>query len=285
MSVETLQPVAVERPSGGFPLWRRQVGAIFGLELRKTFLRAGAFLVLVLCAIPIVLLALRAVMMPIQRHTPSLIEDATLYAQVFGFLVRGVIFFGCVGIFTHLFRGEVLQRSLHFYFLAPMRRQVLMVGKYVTGLVASIVLFGAVTLITFWLTYLPSGAQGSDYVWHGDGLSQALLYLGISTLACVGYGALFLTLGLFYRNPMLPAAAVLGWEGINFLLPPLLKRFSVLFYLESLYPVGINDGPLAFPAEPVASWISILGLVALAAVLLWIAGRRVRRFEVLYGED
>ena len=35
-----------------------------------------------------------------------------------------------------------------------------------------------------------------------------MLYLGITVLACIGYGAVFLTLGLFFRNPMLPAAAV-----------------------------------------------------------------------------
>ncbi len=286
MSVETLQPVALaERPAGGFPLWRRQVGAIFFLELRKTFLRGGSILVVLLCALPIALLAARAVIGPLRHRVPSLIENATSFATVYGFLVRGVIFFGCVAIFTHLFRGEVLQRSLHFYFLAPLRRPVLMVGKYLAGLAASIALFGATTVVCFWLTYLPSGAQGRDYLWNGGGLGQSMVYLGITVLACVGYGAVFLTLGLFFRNPMLPAAGVLGWETINFLLPPLLKRFSVLFYLESLFPVQISEGPLAFPAEPVAPWISILGLFALAAALLWVAGRRVKRFEVLYGED
>jgi len=274
-----------DRPTAGFPLWRRQVGAIFGLELRKTFLRGGAVLILLLCGLPVLLLGVRAIAMPLQHHVPGLIEDAATFAQVFGFLVRGVFFFGCVAIFTHLFRGEVLQRSLHFYFLAPLRRPVLMVGKYVAGLAAAIVLFGATTLACYWLNYLPSGAQGRDFLWNGGGLGQAMLYLGITVLACIGYGAVFLTLGLFFRNPMLPAAAVLGWESINFLLPPLLKRFRVLFYLQSLYPVQISDGPLAFPAEPVAPWISILGLVALATALLWIAGRRVQRFEVLYGED
>jgi hypothetical protein len=286
MSVDALatgQPA--ERPTGGFPLWRRQVGAIFGLELRKTFLRGGSILVVLLCALPIILLAARAIIVPLRHNVPGLIENATIFAQVYGFLVRGVIFFGCVAIFTHLFRGEVLQRSLHFYFLAPLRRPVLMVGKYLAGLAAAVVLFGTTTVACFWLTYLPSGAQGRDYLWHGGGLGQAMLYFGITVLACIGYGAVFLTLGLFFRNPMLPAAAVLGWETINFLLPPLLKRFSVLFYLESLFPVQISEGPLAFPAEPVAAWISILGLCALAAALLWIAGRRVKRFEVLYGED
>ncbi len=287
MSVASVTAPAVDapRPMHGFPLWRRQIGAIFGLELRKTFLRGGSLLIFFLCALPLALLVGRAIVLPMRGITPGLTEDASTYAQVFAFFVRGVVFFGCVAIFTHLFRGEVLQRSLHFYFLAPLRRPVLMVGKYLAGLAAAIALFGATAAACFWLTYLPSGAQGREYLWHGGGFAQGALYVGITALACVGYGAVFLTLGLLFRNPMLPAAAVLGWESVNFLLPPLLKYFSVLFYLQSLFPVQISDGPLAFPAEPVAAWISILGLLALAGLLLWIAGRRVLRFEVLYGED
>lgn len=285
MSVAELAPQVVPRPTSGWPLWRRQIAAIFGLELRKTFLRGGAVLILLLCALPITLLAVRAAVLPLRAHVPGLTENATTFAQVFEFLVRGVVFFGCVAIFTHLFRGEVLQRSLHFYFLAPMKRQVLMVGKYLAGWVAASAVFGLTTAVCFWLTYLPSGAQGREYMWNGQGMGQAMLYVGITVLACIGYGAVFLTLGLFFRNPMLPAAAVLGLETINFLLPPLLKHFSVIYYLQSLVPVRISEGPLAFPADPVAPWIAVLGLFGLAAALLWLAGRRVRRFEVLYGED
>ncbi|MEO8504642.1 MAG: hypothetical protein ABI609_12150 [Acidobacteriota bacterium] len=284
MTTDTFQP-ASSALLNGFPLWRRQIGAILGLEIRKTFLRGGAILIGLLCLLPLALLVLRAVIMPLQGHTPGLIEDTQTFAQIFGFLIRGVVFFGCVAIFTHLFRGEVLQRSLHFYFLAPIRRQVLMVGKYLAGLLAAVLTFGTTTLVGYWLTYLPTGAQGREYLWHGPGLGQALIYFGITVLACVGYGAVFLTLGLFFRNPMLPAAAVLGWETINFILPPLLKKFSVVYYLQSLFPVQISDGPLAFPADPVAPWIAIVGLLALASLLLWIAARRVRTFEVLYGED
>ncbi len=40
----------------------------------------------------------------------------------------------------NLFRGDIVDRSLHFYFLSPVRREVLVVGKYLSGLVTSIVL-------------------------------------------------------------------------------------------------------------------------------------------------
>ena len=68
--------------------------------------------------------------------------DSIMFAGVFQFFfLRLAIFFGCLGIFMNLFRGEVLDRSLHFYFLAPIRREVLMAGKFLAGLLATCTIF------------------------------------------------------------------------------------------------------------------------------------------------
>ena len=82
------------------------------------------------------LLALRVLATMLQA-IPGRGRSATM-AQTYGvifqlFFVRLVVFFGCFGIFTYLVRGEMLERSLHFYFLAPLRRDVFVVGKYLAG--------------------------------------------------------------------------------------------------------------------------------------------------------
>jgi ABC-type transport system involved in multi-copper enzyme maturation permease subunit len=46
----------------------------------------------------------------------------------------------------NLFRGELVDRSLHYYFLSAVRRDVLVVGKYLSGLITSIVLFCGLTI-------------------------------------------------------------------------------------------------------------------------------------------
>ena len=35
----------------------------------------------------------------------------------------------------------MIDKSLHFYLLAPIRREVLLVGKYLAGLIATVVIF------------------------------------------------------------------------------------------------------------------------------------------------
>ena len=65
-------------------------------------------------------------------------QDSYVFAGVFQFFfIRLAVFFGCLGIFMNLFRGEMLDKSLHFYLLAPIRREILLIGKYLAGLLAA----------------------------------------------------------------------------------------------------------------------------------------------------
>ena len=83
-----------------------------------------------------------------ENELRSIPKDSLIFATVFQFFyLRLAIFFGCVGIFTNLFRGEMLDKSLHFYLLAPIRREVLLVGKYLAGLIATVVIFTTSTAL------------------------------------------------------------------------------------------------------------------------------------------
>ncbi|MBL8172747.1 MAG: hypothetical protein JNJ50_31775, partial [Acidobacteria bacterium] len=119
----------------------------------------------------------------------------------------------------------------------------------------------------------------------GPGLSQCLTYIGITVLACIGYGAVFMVIGLFFRNPIIPALAVYGWEWVNFLLPPLLKKISIIHYLRTLAPVPMSEGPLATIVEPTPAWISIPSLILFTGIVLILASLRIRKLEISYGSE
>jgi ABC-type transport system involved in multi-copper enzyme maturation permease subunit len=197
-----------------------------------------------------------------------------------------VVFFGCAWIFMNLFRGDLVDRSLHYYFLSSVRREVLVVGKYVSGLATSILLFGGTTILSMLLLYLPRFySESLRFFLDGQGLAQISTYAGITVLACVGYGAFFVVVGLFVRNPIIPALLLYGWEWLNFLLPPLLKKISVIHYLNSLTPVPIDEGPFAVVAEPTPAWIAIPSLIIVTIVVLVVAAYRIRKMEIRYGSD
>jgi ABC-type transport system involved in multi-copper enzyme maturation permease subunit len=186
----------------------------------------------------------------------------------------------------NLFRGEIVDRSLHYYFLSPVKREVLVVGKYISGLVTSLILFVLMTALAIFFIYLPLGYSGAmSHLFDGPGLNQVLTYLGITVLACIGYGAAFLVIGLFFRNPIIPAVILYGWEFINFLLPPFLKKISIIHYLHSLTPVPIPEGPFAIVSEPTSAWLTIPGLILMTIAVLVMASVRIRRMEIKYGGD
>jgi ABC-type transport system involved in cytochrome c biogenesis permease component len=284
----TVNTVPDNSAKAGLPwsLWWRQIRAIFRLEIRKNFLGKRSILIYLLAFFPIFILGSLALVFPPKTHNFANLH--TIFAWIYGGLIlRTVVFFGCAWIFMNLFRGELVDRSLHYYFLSPVRREVLVVGKYFSGLVTSIALFTTTTVIAMLLLYVPHfSSESSRFFFEGPGLGQLLTYVGITVLACIGYGAFFLVVGLFFRNPIIPALVLYGWEAINFLLPPLLKKISVIHYLNSLTPVPApGAGPFAVIAEPTPAWLAIPGLLIVTLLVLVAAGYRIRRLEIKYGGD
>jgi hypothetical protein len=221
-------------------------------------------------------------------------EDRAIFAGVFQyFYLRLAIFFGCLGIFMYLLRGEMSNRTLHFWFLAPARREVLLAGKYAAGLIASAVIFGGGALLAFAAMLWPHDSVEVQAYWNAGGMRHLFWYAAAASLGCLGYGSVFLAVGMYVRNPILPAAVLLAWEGINGILPHVLQRMSILYYLQSLSPVPApieSDAPalirlLAVPAAPASRPGAILGLLLLTAFVLWIGSIAVRRMQISYGAD
>src|SRR5437660_10226547 len=124
------------------------------------------------------LIGAHAIDSPLGRHC-SLEEDTRILAGIFQlFYLRLGIFFGCMGLFTWLFRGEIVEKSLHYYFLAPVRRELLVLGKYLAGMITAVFFFGLSVLLSFTLMYGHFGPAGKAYVFNGPGLGQLMSYMG-----------------------------------------------------------------------------------------------------------
>lgn len=285
-TAETIQSQPAAELGSQWSLWLRQIAAIMRLDVKRNFFGKRAVLIYLMALMPIGLLSLMAILPPGFAW-----DDFSQYPLRFSLIynaliLRTVVFFGCAWIFMNLFRGEIVDRSLHYYFLAALRREVLLTGKYLSGLVTSIILFTTVTVVSMFLLFFPHFFSPSvRFFLDGPGIGQLFTYAVITILACVGYGAFFMVVGLFFRNPIIPALVLYGWEWINFLLPPLLKKISVIHYLNSLVPVPLSEGPFAVVAEPTPAWISIPGLLIVTVLVLFVASRRIRRMEIRYGGD
>jgi ABC-type transport system involved in multi-copper enzyme maturation permease subunit len=268
-------------------LFASQISVLVRNEVRRNLFSRRRIWVYLLAFIPVVIFIIHNIFS--RYHTdPSRIEDDTevLAAFVQLYYFRLGIFFACMGIFTWLFRGEMVERTLHYQFLVPVRREVLVVGKFLAGAVISIALFEIAVFACFFLTYSRFGAAGSSYVFDGPGLRQLGAYLLATPLACIGYGAVFLALSLLFKNPIIPGAMLLGWETIIPIFPAWAQRLSVSFYLKHLCPVNPPiEGPMAIftiVAEPVSPFIAVFGLLCLTVAILVLSCFLIHRLEITY---
>ena len=258
------------------------------IEVRRNLLSWRAWWVYFLAFIPAALILGHAVF---DHHPASGLSDDTIVLAgiVQFYYVRLGIFFGCLGIFSRLIRGEMIERSLHFYLLSPVRREVLLLAKFAAGSISAVLLFSTAIILDFSLMYVGFGAAGREYVFRGPGLGQLEAYLLVVVLGCLGYGAVFLLLSMMFRNPTPAAMLVLGWEAINPVLPSLLQKLSVASYLRHLMPVSVGgDGIFALltvETEPVPGWAAALGLLALIVVVLGYSCYRMRRLEIRYATE
>lgn len=273
----------------GLPLWSNQLRAIFRIELGKALFTKRAFSCYALAVMPVLIFFIAATE-SIQEGEPTLgaIENAR---EMFGFtfsalIIAGVVFFGCAAIFTNLFRGEILDRSMHYYLLTPVRREVIVLAKYLAGLSASFLLFSVSVALSFLLLYLPYGLEQliSDLT-NGIVFQHLGRYIGTTLLACMGYGSIFMATGLLMRNPFIPIVIIAAWEAIHFILPPALKLFSVIFYLKGLLPIPIHEGPLAVIASPPPVWVSITGMIGLSMLAIIVSVLILNRLEIKYSDE
>jgi hypothetical protein len=269
-------------------LWWLQMRRLVRIEVRRNLFSRKAIWIYFLAFIPTAIIFVHLIFDTHPAFALSY-DTNTLAGVVQFYYIRLGVFFGCLGIFARLIRGEMIERSLHFYMLAPVRREILLLAKFAAGSISALLLFGSAIIMDFALMYAGFGPAGQDYVFHGPGLAALDAYLLIIVLGCLGYGAVFLLLSMIFRNPTPAAMLVLGWEFINPVLPALLQKISVASYLRHLMPITVTGkgifALLTVETEPVSGWAACLGLLTVIIVVLAYSCFRIRRLEIRYSSD
>lgn len=253
-----------------------QALAVAAVDLRR-FLRSRRVVPFVFLALlPAVLLGtitwfLRGTALPPNRMP-------ALYAEMFhGLVLQGTLFFGLAAAFSGLFRNEIQEKSLHFLFLSPVRRPSMVLGKYLSGLAATGLLFGGGVVVSAIVLQMIGRASPP--------LTSLLAYVLITLLACVGYGGIFLVLGLVAKSPAVPAILVWALERFSFFFPLALKRCTVTYYLNSLAPYPFELGPLAVISDPASAPLAVLAPVVLGLAGCGLGVLALMRLEVKYGAE
>ena len=270
--------------------WRLFASQIFVLvrnEVRRNLFTRRRIWIYLLALLPVVMILAHAISDRNNVNPAQIEEDTQVLAGIVQlYYFRLGIFFACMAIFTWLFRGEMVERTLHYQFLVPVRREVLVVGKFLAGAIIAIAVFETAVFACFYFMYSRFGSAGKSYVFDGPGLAQLGSYLLVTALACLGYGAVFLAFSLLFKNPIIPGVVIMGWEAIAPIFPAWAQRLSITFYLKHLCPVSLPiRGPLAIftiVPEPVSPFIAVLGLLCLTIAILALSCFLIHRMEITY---
>jgi ABC-type transport system involved in multi-copper enzyme maturation permease subunit len=272
-----------EKPWG---LWQRQLVRIALFEFRKIMAGRWWLAGVVAAGGPLFFMGI-ALLNGGADQAPRVAEVSTVFAGIFQtYILRLAIFFVAADTFSRLYRGEIMEKTLHYYLLSPVRREVVLLGKYLAGIGQMALTFVPATIAAHVMLFMVAGQRTLEaHFVGGQGVSHTISYAGVALLACVGYGAVFLTTGLIARNPIAIAVIFLGWESINVFLPAAFQKLSIIHYLQSICPVPLPFGPLAVITEPTSPWISVPGMLLMTAAVLTLATFLMRRAEVSYTTD
>lgn len=161
------------------------------------------------------------------------------------------------------FRNEIDTETLVYLTDRSVTRPMIVVGKYLGALVASLGLVLPATLLP--LAFAEAGG-GIPYA-----LDVPVAMAVAAVLAAVAYGGFFLFLGLVSRSALL-IGLLFGflWEELLPLLPGDVPRLTVIFYLRSFLSWELVSGPLSHFSTVVALSASVAAPVGLgvASVVL-----------------
>ncbi len=218
----------------------RQLFAVYTLALRRLIRSNYVWGVLVLCALPIGISILIAATAS-EQFSPSGVVVAyqpmlrTLFIHFIVFFVGNLSGYAVI-------RQDMDERTLHYLFLQPVKRWTLVLAKFA----AFISVAGAMCVASIWITYfilvLPQAGPGGLVadLFAGGRLVGLIKESIVILLGLTAFGSFAMLMASFFKNQAY-ALFWLLWESALPYLPSIMKKFTVMHYLQSLLPEKPTD--------------------------------------------
>jgi ABC-2 type transport system permease protein len=184
-----------------------------------------------------------------------------------------------LGVFygTSLIADEIEDKTITYLFTRPIRRSAVLVGKYLAYLVCTILVVLPGVMLVYFLI-VPFRQIGASF-------SLLLMDLGILAIGLAAYGGLFALVGTTLRRPLVVGLVfAFGWEQFALIMPGYVRRFTLMYYIQSLVPhampaEGVQSLLQAFFSDTPSTVTSLVSLAVAITVSLALAGRVVERRE------
>ena len=184
-----------------------------------------------------------------------------------------------------LVADEVDSKTIIYLFTRPIRKYSIIAGKFIAYMLEVSLILIPPMLLTYLIVAAGNGISSSPVL----SLSHFGKQIGATMLALVTYGAIFAFLGTWSKRPVvLGLLFAFGWEKIAIIVPGVIRKFSVIHYLMSIFPEGkamsgfrIHLPPGVIPdSSPLSSVVTLLVVVIIfLALTVFTIYRKEYKFE------
>lgn len=251
--------------------------SMFQLSLRRLVYSRFLWANLILGALPVVITILWACFADIGMEAAEGVEGSKAIVakanDVFQVMLRTlylqfIVFFVAIVFGFSIMRQESDDQTLHYLFLQPVERWIIVMGK----LAASLVLGMLVCMASYWLTYLIMnlklfGVRTVVGQLFGEGYVVFMLKeCGVIALALVAYTSIAMIFGSLFKSVAF-AIILMAWEAGLPYLPGTMKLWTIMHYLQSLLPQPVVGDHKLFEiwSEPASVLMSLSVIFCMSA--------------------
>jgi len=185
----------------------------------------------------------------------------TAYLQFLVLMVS--LFYG-----TALVADEVENKTLTYITTRPVPKWLLLTGKYIAYILIGLGISFHSILLNYIILYSMDG-------W-GHLLDHSLILcndLAVVLLGLITYGAIFCFLGAAVKRPLVVGLIFCaGWESLITYLPGITRKFTVMHFLQSLFPhISGQEIALLFPNQSAGIGESVGMLLFYSAIFFGLA--------------
>jgi len=253
---------------------------IFGITIMQTMRSKKTIFIMIATFLPVLFAVYHRVA---ARGTP--IDSVHVLSLIMPFFLQFLSALVALFYATALIADEVDGKTITYLFTRPIKKYSIIVGKFSAYMLEASIILVPPMLLTYLIIAAGNGISTEPILSLGHFGKQ----LGVTMLALAAYGAIFTFFGAWWRRPVvLGLLFAFGWEKVAIIVPGIIKKFSVIHYLMSIFPKGkvMKQFRMHMPPEVVSdssALVSIIVLLAIIGVFLGLAiftiYRKEYRFE------
>jgi ABC-2 type transport system permease protein len=272
-------------PANARPGFLASAIRVFDLSLGQMLWSRRSVFLAVLVGGPVLLAAAIRFALAVQpaalpRVNGAVVNGAAMFGMMIWLLyIRFIV--PVLGVFygTSLIADEIDDRTITYLFVRPIPRAAVLVGKYLSYLMCTVLLvLPSVVIVYFLVVPIAGGSIGGEFL-------SLLADLGMLAAGLAAYGAVFALVGARVKRPLVVGLVfAFGWEPAVLIFPGYLKRATVAYYLQALVPHAMpQDSAVSvlmqiFQEVPSVA-VSLASLAGITIATLWLAGRAVEARE------